>query len=88
MVFRGVVQECAIHRRAAELLLTKVGLPEVPFHALRHTNATLLLVQGIHPKVVQERLGHSNINMTLDIYSLVLPRMGQEAAAKLDALLA
>ncbi len=69
-------------------LLSRAGLPDYPFHALRHTNATLLLLQGVHPKVVQERLGHSNISMTLDIYSHVLPRLGQEAAAKLDALLA
>ncbi len=58
------------------------------FHALRHTNATLLLLQGVHPKIVAERLGHSTVSMTMDVYSHVLPRMGQEAAAKLDALLA
>ena len=52
------------------------------------TIATLLPLQGVHPKVVQERLGHANIGMTLDTYSHVLPRLGQEAAAKLDALLA
>ena len=74
--------------REYKVLLTRAGLPDYPFHALRHTNATLLLLQGIHPKVVQERLGHANIGMTLDIYSHVLPRLGQEAAAKLDALLA
>jgi len=60
----------------------------VSFHALRHTNATLLLLGGVHPKLVQERLGHSNISMTLDIYSHVLPRLGREAADKLEALLA
>ncbi len=58
------------------------------FHALRHTNATLLLLQGEHPKVVQERLGHSTVSMTMDIYSHVLPRMGKAAADKLEALLA
>jgi integrase len=57
-------------------------------HALRQIAATLLLLQGIHPKVVQERLGHSNISMTLDTYSHLIPNMGRAAADKLDALLA
>jgi len=43
--------------------------------------------QGVHPKIVQERLGHSQISLTLDVYSHVLPGMGREAATKLDALL-
>ena len=52
----------------------------------RHTAATLLLSQGVHPKIVQERLGHSQISLTLDTYSHVLPSMQKEAAEKLDAL--
>ena len=43
--------------------------------------------QGVHPKIVQERLGHSRISLTLDTYSHVLPGMGREAASKLDVLL-
>lgn len=74
--------------REFKALLAKAGLPDVPFHALRHTNATLLLLQGTQPKVVQERLGHSNISMTMDIYSHVMPRMGREAADRLGSLLA
>ena len=74
--------------REFKRLLVKAGLPDVAFHALRHTNATLLLLQGVHPKIVAERLGHSTVSMTMDVYSHVLPRMGREAAAKLDALLA
>ncbi|HEY8601215.1 MAG TPA: tyrosine-type recombinase/integrase [Thermomicrobiales bacterium] len=74
--------------RAFKTLLTQGDLPDVPFHALRHTHATLLLSQGIHPKVVQERLGHATIAMTLDIYSAYVPSMGRDAADKLDALLA
>ena len=54
------------------------------FHDLRHTCATLLLVKGIHPKVVQELLGHSNIAITLDTYSHVLPGMGDEAAGAIE----
>lgn len=68
-------------------LLIKAGLPDIRFHDLRHTAATLMLQQGIHPKVVQERLGHSQISMTLDIYSRVLPSMQAEAAEKMDELL-
>ncbi len=55
--------------------------PRIRFHDLRHTHATLLLKAGIHPKIVQERLGHSSINVTLDTYSHVLPNL-QEAVLK------
>jgi integrase len=58
----------------------------VRFHDLRHSAATILLMAGIHPKVVQERMGHSTIAMTLDVYSHVLPSMQQEAAVKIDDL--
>ena len=61
--------------------------PTLRFHDLRHTSATLLLLQGVHAKVVQERLGHSNISMTLDTYSHVLPELEQAAAAHFDGLL-
>jgi integrase len=80
-----------IHRnvlRDFALQLRKADLPHVPFHALRHTHASLLLQQGVHPKVVQERLGHSTIAQTLDTYSHLTPSMGREAADKLGALLA
>ena len=68
-------------------LLKKAELPDIRFHDLRHTAATLMLQQGVHPKVVQERLGHSDISMTLNTYSHVLPVMQDEAAEKLDVLL-
>ncbi len=68
-------------------LLRKAELPEIRFHDLRHTAATLMLQQGIHPKVVQERLGHSQISVTLDTYSHVLPAMQKEAALKIDELI-
>jgi integrase len=61
-------------------LLQTGGLPEVRFHDLRHTCATLLLTQGIHPKVVSEMLGHSSVSITLDRYSHVLPHMQEDAA--------
>jgi integrase len=68
-------------------VLRKAELPDIRFYDLRHTAASLMLQQGIHPKVVQERLGHSKINITLDIYSHVLPSLQDEAATKLDSLL-
>ena len=68
-------------------LLKKANLPDIRFHDLRHSAATLLLSLGIHPKVVQEMLGHTQISMTMDIYSHVLPSMQQDAVSKLNDLL-
>jgi len=62
----------------------RAGLKGVRFHDLRHTHATLMLKQGIHPKIVSERLGHANIQMTLDTYSHVLPGLQEAAARKFD----
>lgn len=67
-------------------ILEVAGVPKIRFHDLRHTAASLLLAQGVHPKVVQERLGHAQISITLDIYSHVLPSMQKEAAAKIDQM--
>jgi integrase len=63
------------------------GLPIIRFHDLRHTWATLALSSGIHPKVVQERLGHSNIAVTLNTYSHVVPGMQESAAVQVASLL-
>ena len=63
------------------------GLPEIRLHDLRHSHATHLLAAGVHPKIAQERLGHSNIGITLDLYSHVLPGMQQDAVARVDAVL-
>jgi integrase len=68
-------------------ILRKAGLPRIRFHDLRHSAATLLLSMGVHPKVVQELLGHSQISMTMDIYSHVLPSMQKEAMEKINTLL-
>lgn len=65
-------------------LLEKAGLPHMRFHDLRHSAATLLLSMGVNPKIVQEILGHSNISMTMDVYSHVLPSMQKEAMGKWD----
>lgn len=64
----------------------KAGLENVNFHALRHTYATRLLELNEHPKVVQEILGHSDISMTLNTYSHVMPEIKQAAAKKIDFL--
>ena len=53
-------------------------------HDLRHTAATLLLTQGVHPRVVMETLGHSQVSLTLDTYSHVLPGLQVEAARRMD----
>ena len=68
-------------------LLKKAGLPTIRFHDLRHSSATLLLSAGIHPKVVQEILGHSQISMTMDTYSHVLPNMQQDAMNRLNDMI-
>jgi integrase len=57
------------------------------FHDLRHGAATLLLAQGVHPRVVMEQLGHSQISLTMNTYSHVVPELQREAVTKLDALL-
>jgi integrase len=67
-------------------VIRKHGFPPVRFHDLRHAHATLMLLQGVHPKVVSERLGHANIGITLDIYSHVLPSMQSEAVQAFDDL--
>ncbi len=68
-------------------VLKKADLPDIRFHDLRHSAATLLLSLGIHPKVVQEMPGHTQISMTMDIYSHVLPSLQQDAVSKLNDLL-
>ncbi|MFY9657085.1 MAG: tyrosine-type recombinase/integrase, partial [Methylocystis sp.] len=65
-------------------LVGRVAVPRVRFHDLRHTHATQLLANGVHPKIVQERLGHSTITITLDLYSHVSDTMQASAAAQLD----
>lgn len=72
-------------RRKFDALLDKAELPRVRIHDLRHTVATLLLEQGVHPKVVSELLGHANIGITLDRYSHVSMTMQKEAVDSLEA---
>ena len=69
-------------------LIARAGVPAIRFHDLRHTSATLLLAEGVHGKIVQERLGHARIAMTLDLYSHVTADMQRQAADVLEAALA
>lgn len=62
------------------------GIPPRNFHALRHTHATILLAHGVHPKIVQERLGHSDIGITVMIYSHVLPTIQKEAVEVFEGI--
>lgn len=65
----------------------RAGLTGVGLHSLRHTTASLLLAQGVHPRVVMETLGHSGISITMDLYSHVLPQQQREAAEGMAAAL-
>ncbi|HXH23288.1 MAG TPA: site-specific integrase [Dehalococcoidia bacterium] len=69
-------------------LLRQAGLPDIRVHDLRHTAASLHLMKGTHPKLVQEMLGHSTITLTLDTYSHVTPGMHADAARKMESLFA
>src|SRR3954468_23084583 len=73
--------------RSFKPLLSKAGLPDIRFHDLRHTCATLLLGKGVHAKLVQEPLGHATISVTLDTYSHVLPSMTDRTATAMEDLL-
>lgn len=73
--------------RSFNPLLAQAGLPRIRFHDLRHTAATLLLAQGVHPKIASEMLGHANIAVTLDRYSHVTETMQQGAARAMGELL-
>lgn len=73
--------------RAWTTLAIKAGLKVIRLHDARHTHASIMLKQGIHPKVVQERLGHSSIQMTLDTYSHVAPGIQAAAANRFDEVI-
>lgn len=76
-----------VRNRSFVRILERAGLPQIRLHDLRHSCATLLLTKGVHPKLVQEQLGHSQISITLDLYSHVLPILHKEAAEQMDATL-
>lgn len=73
-------------RRAWTMLAARAGLKVIRFHDARHTHASLMLKQGVNPKIVQERLGHASIQVTLDTYSHVAPGLQEAAAESFDKL--
>ena len=73
--------------RAFKPLLEKAGIPDIRFHDLRHTAATLLLSEGVSPKAVSEQLGHGSVAITMDVYAHVTSEMQAHAAAAMDAVL-
>ena len=90
MVITSPIGTPVDHRNATRefrALLESAKLPPIRFHDLRHTAATLLLTLGVDPRTIMETLGHSQISLTLNTYSHVLPALQAEAAAKVDAVL-
>ena len=65
----------------------EVGLPEIRFHDLRHTCATLLITKGVHPKIVSEMLWRLSVSITLDIYCHVIPGLGEAAGTAMEQAL-
>jgi integrase len=67
--------------------LRRAGLPQLRVHDLRHVHAALLLGRGVHPRVVADRLGHSEIRLTLDLHSHALPDIQRDAVRAMDEVL-
>jgi integrase len=84
---RTIINPSNLRNRSFGPLLKRAGLPQIRFHDLRHTCATLLLSKNVNPKVVSEMLGHSSISITLDIYSHLLPDMQERAVKGLEEML-
>ena len=84
---RGTPLEPRNAARLFQRMRRKAGLPYRRFYDLRHTCATLLLVQGVRPRVVMEILGHSQISLTMNTYSHVIPTLQKEAASRTDEVL-
>src|SRR2546426_10045424 len=73
--------------RAFKRHLDLAELPEIRFHDLRHTHASLLIAAGVHPKAIQSRLGHASITTTLNTYGHLMPSAFQGVGSRLDAVL-
>ncbi|MBN2062555.1 MAG: site-specific integrase [Deltaproteobacteria bacterium] len=74
-------------RRHYEPALRRAGLRRIRFHDLRHTFASLLIAQGEHPKYIQNQMGHSSINVTMDVYGHLMNTVNQESAKRLDTVI-
>ncbi|HWZ17742.1 MAG TPA: tyrosine-type recombinase/integrase [Ktedonobacteraceae bacterium] len=75
---QGSFYSASTLRKVFRRFLVSIGLPHMRFHDLRHSAVTILLIMGVHPKVVQEILGHSQIAMTREVYSHDLPSLQEE----------
>ncbi|WP_019123627.1 tyrosine-type recombinase/integrase [Brevibacillus massiliensis] len=84
--FGGPVTQRAI-QKVWNSFLKKTGAPKITFHDLRHTHASLLIKQGVHIKVISERLGHSSVSITMDTYGHLMPNMQEDAATGLDTII-
>jgi integrase len=82
----GFLRKSNVTRRSFRSIMKRAGLPRIRFHDLRHTSASLLLMAGENIKVVSERLGHEDIEITLKTYSHVLPTMQKAAAEKMNRI--
>lgn len=90
LTFCGIDGRALHPDRVSRTFQTRVerwDCPRIPLHGLRHTWATLALQAGEHPRVVQERLGHSSITVTLGVYSHVIPVMHQQAADRVAGII-
>jgi integrase len=83
----GFINPSNLRQRSFAPLLQDAGLPQITFHDLRHTCASLLFQKNVHPKFVQELLGHASVAITLDTYSHMLPGMGDETANAIGEVL-
>ena len=83
----GALMEPRTMQRKFKAILRTAELPNIRYHDLRHTAATLLLAQGVDPRTIMETLGHSQISMTLNTYAHVVPALRRVAAEKMDAIL-
>jgi integrase len=81
------LQPRSITRQWLSLLSKNKALPRIRFHDLRHAHATHMLSSGVHPKIASERLGHSKVGITMDLYSHVIPGMQEDAAGRVDRAL-
>jgi integrase len=74
-------------QRTFRKVLEDAGIPRIRFHDLRHSHASHLLQAGVHPKIVQERLGHSSIAVTIDTYSHLVPSLQEMAAQRIETII-
>ena len=83
----GTIADSANVTHAFHDALQRAELPRQRFHDLRHLAASLMLAQDVNPKVMQEILGHRSLDVTMDLYSHLMPAAKKDVAARMDALL-